>query len=34
MSETENSPDKLDGSKIEGPSLEERLRRLKRYCHG
>ena len=28
MSETTNSPDKLDGSKIEGPSLEERLRRL------
>ena len=28
MSETENSPDKLDGLKIEGPSLEERLRRL------
>ena len=28
MSETKNSPDKLDGSKIEGPSLEERLRRL------
>ncbi|MAN48280.1 MAG: exodeoxyribonuclease VII small subunit [Gemmatimonadetes bacterium] len=28
MSETENSPDKLDESKVEGPSLEERLRRL------
>ena len=28
MSETKNSPDKLDGSKTEGPSLEERLRRL------
>ena len=28
MSETENSPDKLDGSTAEGPSLEERLRRL------
>ena len=28
MSETENNPDKLDESKIEGPSLEERLRRL------
>ena len=28
MSETKNSPDMLDGSKIEGPSLEERLRRL------
>ncbi|MBU00003.1 MAG: exodeoxyribonuclease VII small subunit [Gemmatimonadetes bacterium] len=28
MSETENSPNKLDGSKVESPSLEERLRRL------
>ena len=28
MSETENSPNKLDGSKIEGSSLEERLQRL------
>ena len=28
MSETENNPDKLDESKVEGPSLEERLRRL------
>ena len=28
MSETENNPDKLDESKVESPSLEERLRRL------
>ena len=28
MSETKNSPDKLDESKVESPSLEERLRRL------
>ena len=28
MRETENSPNKLDGSKVESPSLEERLRRL------
>ncbi len=28
MSETENSPNKLDGLKVESPSLEERLRRL------
>ena len=28
MSETENNPDKSDESKFEGPSLEERLRRL------
>ena len=28
MSETENNPDKLDESQVEGPSLEERLRRL------
>ena len=28
MSETENNPDKSDESKVEGPSLEERLRRL------
>ncbi|HIL90754.1 MAG TPA: exodeoxyribonuclease VII small subunit [Gemmatimonadetes bacterium] len=28
MGETENNPDKLDESKVESPSLEERLRRL------
>ena len=28
MRETENNPDKLDESKVESPSLEERLRRL------
>ena len=28
MSETENNRDKSDESKVEGPSLEERLRRL------
>ena len=28
MSETENNPDKSNESKAEGPSLEERLRRL------
>ena len=28
MSETENNPDKLDESKVESLSLEERLRRL------
>jgi exodeoxyribonuclease VII small subunit len=28
MGETENNPDKLDESKVENPSLEERLRRL------
>ena len=28
MSETENNPDKLDESKVESPSLEDRLRRL------